>query len=182
MKNGHKLMWIFLQLTIIFDAFETKSVFKFTNLKCEDHDPSFASFEKCQLKVVGRGLVSLNIRVGLYKTPVTNSTINIGLYKRANGYKPFLYNTTENVCAFFANRKKYPIIKAVFDTFLKNSNLNHTCPYNDAIIVKDLILDESRFVYLPLPEGQYLAKANVFAYNDLKATVEVFFYRKDPLI
>ncbi|XP_073841469.1 uncharacterized protein [Musca autumnalis] len=148
-------------------------------MKCYDHDVSFSSFELCKLKVVRRGVVALNLRVGLYKTPVRNSTINLALYKRANGYRPFLYNITENVCAFFANRKRYPVLKVLLDLFLVHSNLNHTCPYYDAIIVKDLVLNEELFKFLPVPEGEYLYKLKVFAYNDLKATAEVYFFRKD---
>ncbi|XP_058985267.1 uncharacterized protein LOC105262238 [Musca domestica] len=101
------------------------------------------------------------------------------MYKRASGYRPFLYNITQDICAFFANRKRYPIVKVIFDVFLKQSNLNHTCPYNDAIIVKDLILEEDLFHFFPIPEGEYLFKITVSANNDLKATVEAFFYRKD---
>ncbi|XP_013104281.2 uncharacterized protein LOC106084880 [Stomoxys calcitrans] len=161
---------------------QAKSSFKFTNIKCLDHDVKFSSFEICKLSVVGRGLVSLNIKVGLYKTPVTNSTINVAIYKKANGFKPFLYNYTVNVCAFFANRKRYPVIKVLFDIFLQHSNLNHTCPYYDAIVVKDLVLNENMFRLLPLPEGEYMFKLKVFAYNDLKATTEVILFRKDSLM
>lgn len=130
----------------------------------------------------------------------------MALYKRANGYRPFLYNITHDVCDFFANRKRYPILKAFFDLFLHNSNLNHTCPYyvswiwyfyliiiskqnnilfkhfQDAIIVKDLVLREENFKFLPLPEGDYQFKLSVAAYNDLKATVQVFLTRRDDII
>uniref|UniRef100_A0A1I8PLU0 MD-2-related lipid-recognition domain-containing protein n=1 Tax=Stomoxys calcitrans TaxID=35570 RepID=A0A1I8PLU0_STOCA len=161
---------------------QAKFTFKFTNIKCLDHDVNFSSFEVCRLKVIGRGIVSLNIKVGLYKTPVTNSTINMAFYKKANGFKPFLYNYTVDICAFFANRKRYPVIKVFTDLFLENSNLNHTCPYNNAILVKDLVLNEDRFRFLPLPEGEYMLKVKVFAHNDLKATTEVVFYRQDSLM
>ncbi|XP_061402681.1 uncharacterized protein LOC133338528 [Musca vetustissima] len=121
----------------------------------------------------------MNIRVGLYQSPVPNASLNLALYKRANGYRPFLYNISQDACSFFANRKRYPVLKVLFDLFLDKSNLNHTCPYSDAIIVKDFVLEEKLFHYFPIPEGEYLFKMKVFAYNDLKATVEVFFYRKD---
>ncbi|XP_059221397.1 uncharacterized protein LOC106094117 [Stomoxys calcitrans] len=161
---------------------QAKSSFKFTNLKCLDHDVNFSRFEVCRLKVIGRGVVTLNIKVALYKTPVTNSTLNIALYKKANGFKPFLYNYTVDLCAFFANRKRYPVVKVLMELFVNNSNINHTCPYNDALMIKDLVFDEDRFQLLPIPEGEYMIKGKVFAYNELKATTEAMFYRQDSLM
>ncbi|XP_013105438.2 uncharacterized protein LOC106085657 [Stomoxys calcitrans] len=124
-------------------------------------------------------MVALNIKVGLYKTPVTNSTANIALYKRANGYRPFLYNKTHDICAFFANRKRFPFFYVMMGIFLERSNLNHTCPYNDAIMVKNLVLNEDMFHLIPIPEGDYRINANIYAYNDLKASLQVFISRKD---
>ncbi|XP_013105957.2 uncharacterized protein LOC106086003 [Stomoxys calcitrans] len=168
---------------VVFFAFPifqlgAKSIFKFTNIKCQDHDLNFSRSEVCRLKVIGRGLVSLNVRVGLYKTPVTNVTLNMGFYKKANGFKPFLYNYTVDFCDFVRNRKRYPVVKVIFDIFLSASNINHTCPYDHAIVVDNLVLDEGKFQYLPIPEGEYMLKLRVFAYNDLKATVEAYYYRK----
>uniref|UniRef100_A0A1I8Q8T4 MD-2-related lipid-recognition domain-containing protein n=1 Tax=Stomoxys calcitrans TaxID=35570 RepID=A0A1I8Q8T4_STOCA len=161
---------------------QAKSAFKFTNLKCLDHDVNFSRFEICRLKVIGRGVITLNIKVALYKTPVTNSTLNIALYKKANGFKPFLYNYTVDLCAFFANRKRYSVVKVLMELFVNNSNINHTCPYNDALMIKDLVFDEDRFQLLPIPEGEYMIKGKVFAYNELKGTTEAMFYRQDSLM
>lgn len=54
--------------------------------------------------------------------------------------------------------------------------------FQDAIIVKDLVLREENFKFLPLPEGDYQFKLSVAAYNDLKATVQVFLTRRDDII
>ncbi|XP_013106474.1 uncharacterized protein LOC106086371 [Stomoxys calcitrans] len=170
---------LFLNLALLFGLVQAKSSFKFTNIKCLEHDVSFSRFEICRLKVVGRDVVSLNIKVRLYKSPVTNSTVNLAFYKKSNGFKPFLYNGTADVCAFFANRQRYPIFKIIFDMFVRNSNLNHTCPYSDVLAVEELVLNEGMFRYFPLSEAEYLFKAKVYAYNDLKATLEIYFYRKD---
>ncbi|XP_059221398.1 uncharacterized protein LOC131996009 [Stomoxys calcitrans] len=148
---------------------QAKSSFKFTNINCSDQDIKFSHFEICRLKVIGRGVVSLNIKAELYKTPVTNSTIIMALYKKSNGFQPYLYNYTIDVCAFFENRKRYPVVKMIF-------------AYNDAIVVKDLVLNEDMFRFLPLPAAEYVFKMKVFAYNDLKSTVEVRFHRQDSLM
>uniref|UniRef100_A0A1I8N3C3 Uncharacterized protein n=1 Tax=Musca domestica TaxID=7370 RepID=A0A1I8N3C3_MUSDO len=55
--------------------------------------------------------------------------LNLAFYKKASGYRPFLYNITADACAFLANRRRYPVLKVIFDVFLDKSNLNHTCPY-----------------------------------------------------
>ncbi|XP_019891909.1 uncharacterized protein LOC109612374 [Musca domestica] len=158
---------------------EGKSSFKFTNIRCKDNDVNFSSFKKCELKVVRRGIVALNAHLALYQIPVTKATINIGLYKRASGYRPFLYNITQEVCAFFANRQKYPIMNVIFDIFIRESNLNHTCPYDHDIYIKNLVLEESKFKLFPIPEGEYLFKLQILIREQLKGTIEVFLYRKD---
>uniref|UniRef100_A0A1I8Q855 MD-2-related lipid-recognition domain-containing protein n=1 Tax=Stomoxys calcitrans TaxID=35570 RepID=A0A1I8Q855_STOCA len=159
-----------------------KSSFKFTNIKCKDHDIDFAHFDRCKLLVIGRGVVSLDIKVDLYKTPVSNVSLNIALYKRASGYRPFLYNITQDLCAFFRNRKRYPIAKVLLEIFLSNTNVDSKCPITEAFEIKNFLLNEESFRLLPIPEGDYLFKMHVFAYNDLKATVEVYFNRKDGLL
>ncbi|XP_059217510.1 uncharacterized protein LOC106083314 [Stomoxys calcitrans] len=150
------------------------SKYKFTNIKCQDHDKSFSHFEQCQLKVVKRGVVTLNVRVDLYKSPVTNSTMNVTILKKSNGYRAIIPNTTIDVCEYFKNTKRFPIIRMIFAIFEEASNLNHTCPYYDSIIIKDLLLEEKNFVMFPFPPGDYQYLANIYAYNDLKATIQVF--------
>lgn len=45
---------------------------RFTNLKCKSLDTTFSIVEKCNLKLIRRGVVGLNITVKLLKIPVTN--------------------------------------------------------------------------------------------------------------
>ncbi|KAH8416126.1 hypothetical protein KR222_008626, partial [Zaprionus bogoriensis] len=50
------------------------------------------------------------------------------LFKKANGYKPWLYKVDIDVCRFI--RRPYnPIAILVFNLFKEFSNFNHTCPY-----------------------------------------------------
>uniref|UniRef100_A0A1I8NW86 MD-2-related lipid-recognition domain-containing protein n=1 Tax=Stomoxys calcitrans TaxID=35570 RepID=A0A1I8NW86_STOCA len=166
----------------MFAYYAAKSTFKFTNIKCQDHDVNFSRSEICRLKVIGRGIVTLNVRVGLYKIPVTNVSVNAAFYKKANGFKPFLYNYTVDFCDFLLKRKRYPVIKVLFDIFFTASNVNHSCPFDHAIIIDNLLLDEDKFRLFPIPDGEYMLKLKVFAYNDLKATVEMYFNRKNSFL
>ncbi|XP_073821316.1 uncharacterized protein [Musca autumnalis] len=128
----------------------------------------------CNLRVIRRGIIALTVHVKLYQVPVNNVSVNLGLFKKANGYKPFLYNVSFNFCNFMANRKKYPFVNIFYNIIANNSNLNHTCPYDHDIIIKDLTVNENNFKLLPLPRGEYLFDLNVGAYNDWKANVKAY--------
>ncbi|XP_075160392.1 uncharacterized protein LOC142233380 [Haematobia irritans] len=127
---------------------------------------TLVSFLRCDLKVVGRGVIALNVHAKVnYTQPILNGTMNISLFKKANGYRPFLYNYTMDFCDFFKNRKRYPFVKIYWDTVLKNTNLNHSCPYNHDIIVRNATLNEDMFRYMPLPSGEYMFKLRVAICN-----------------
>jgi len=59
--------------------------------------------------------------------------VQFGLYKRLNGYKPFLYNMTLDGCRFLKSRNPNPIALYFYNLFKDYSNINHTCPYNVSI-------------------------------------------------
>ncbi|XP_065361942.1 uncharacterized protein LOC135955520 [Calliphora vicina] len=147
---------------------------RFTNIKCEVLDPQFANLPKCQLKMVQRGVAALDIYVKLFQLPLNNISVTSALYKKASGFRPFLYNTTLNFCEYMKNKKKYPFFNIVVDVFNKNSNVNHTCPYNHDIILHNVILKDSMFKHLPLPEGEYMVHITVYAYNDPKVIVKAY--------
>ncbi|XP_061396021.1 uncharacterized protein LOC133331657 [Musca vetustissima] len=167
-----KLTWLVLLLS----AFHIRNnvAIRFTNIKCQTFHPEFATFEECHLKVIRRGVIGLNVYVKLWQLPVNNISINLAFLKKANGYRPFLYNVTTNFCGFWANRKKYPIVDVFIGVVTKDSNINHTCPYNHDIIVKNLVLDMNKLRYIPFPRGEYRIDLKVAAYNDWKADVKAY--------
>jgi len=59
--------------------------------------------------------------------------VNFGLFKRFNGYRPFLYNQTIDACYFINHQKSNPVAKYFFDIIRGITNLNHSCPYNVCI-------------------------------------------------
>ncbi|XP_019892855.1 uncharacterized protein LOC109612857 [Musca domestica] len=148
---------------------------RFTNLQCDAFHPEFAKFLKCRLKVVKRGVISLNIDVELYQVPVNNITVNLSLHKKSTTFRPFLYNETIDFCKFMASKKHGSLSKFFFNALKKQSNINHSCPYEDNIIVDNLILYEDTFRYFPLPQGEYMIQTKVAAYNDWKADVKTYF-------
>ncbi|XP_073821318.1 uncharacterized protein [Musca autumnalis] len=72
------------------------------------------------------------------------------------------------------NNVSFKIIKLFLDVIMKESNLNHSCPYDHDIIVDNLILDEHKFSFFPLPRGDYMFQLKVAAYNDWKALVRAY--------
>lgn len=72
-----KFFRFYVLLALTSPVFSSRT-FKFTNLKCQDHDPDFARFQVCQLSVKRRGIVSLDITCGIYKPPVTNVSVSQG--------------------------------------------------------------------------------------------------------
>ncbi|XP_029405019.2 uncharacterized protein LOC115065931 [Bactrocera dorsalis] len=150
------------------------SMVKFTNVNCITLDKPFADFAYCKLKALSRDKVALSLRVKLFEIPVNNVSLNVEFFKKYNGYRPFLFNKTLNFCEFLRNKKRIGLLEIIFKFLEPHSNINHTCPYNNDIIVDRLILKPNYFALLPLPAGEYRIKITVGAYNDWKAIVNVF--------
>ncbi|XP_017860683.1 PREDICTED: uncharacterized protein LOC108612316 [Drosophila arizonae] len=124
-------MWLqFVILLLVKNAFSLE-VTRFTNVECEMLDPSYATFEQCELKILGRGIIGLNIYAKLNKGPFNNAKINISLWRKFNGYRPFIFNKTFDFCNYMKNPNgKLSFEKIFLDSIFTNSNLNHSCPFD----------------------------------------------------
>ncbi|KAH8335994.1 hypothetical protein KR074_003456, partial [Drosophila pseudoananassae] len=154
-----------------------QSEFEFTNAVCESLDESFASFEYCYLKSINRTYKYGSLKVKLHKVPVEKIKINFAIYKRLNGYKPFLYNVTIDACKFLKNRKINPVAAFIFELFESFSNMNHTCPYAHDVFVEKApassIRDKLTKV-LPFPPGSYGFFSVWYAYGIARANVNIY--------
>ncbi|XP_036326118.1 uncharacterized protein LOC118739094 [Rhagoletis pomonella] len=126
------------------------------------------------LKALSRNQVALSLSAKLYQVPVTNVGVNADVYKKANGYRPFMFNITTDFCRFIKYRKQTPFGKMILDAVEKYSNINHTCPYDHDIIIKDLVLESKHLQSLPWPMGDYLLKISFAVNNDWKVTVKSY--------
>ncbi|XP_068152648.1 uncharacterized protein [Drosophila tropicalis] len=150
---------------------------EFTNVVCNSFDKSFADFEYCHIKAVNRSYKYVSLKVNLYKVPVTKIKVNLALWKRYNGYKPFLYNVTVDACKFLANPAKNPIANFLFGSFLPYTNANHLCPFNESIILDKLPIDFLNHYLtkvLPFPLGDYGGFSNWYAYDVNRASVKLY--------
>ncbi|KAH8288706.1 hypothetical protein KR054_008287 [Drosophila jambulina] len=134
---------------------DSDALFKLNNIKCNCYDRSFCEFRICQLKVLGRGKVGLSIHVKVHQLPINNSRWAVTLFRRLNGYKPFLFNMSVDVCQFFRHKKRHPFFNMVYEGFRNFSNVNHTCPYNHDLVVDRMVLDDKMISKAPVPNGFY---------------------------
>ena len=115
------------------------------------------------------------------------SQLNIEYLKIANGYRPFLYNSTASFCDITKDSRKFPVLNILINIIL---NIKHTCPYDVSIWeinsqlnkilreyffskqqdneVKRLVLRDNMLRLLPLLSGVYLINFHVAIYNHWK--------------
>ncbi|XP_039497157.1 uncharacterized protein LOC120455242 [Drosophila santomea] len=167
----------FLMFTTHYLA-EVNALVEFTNVQCESLDKDFALFEYCYLKSVNRSYKYCSLKVKLLQLPITKIKVRFGLYKRLNGYIPFLYNMTLDACRFLKSAKPNPIANFFYSFFKDHSNINHTCPYNHDIVVDQMLYNHINYKVtkiLPFPEGSYMFELHWLAY-DIDRAITKFYW------
>nr|XP_036668607.1 uncharacterized protein LOC108013366 isoform X2 [Drosophila suzukii] len=175
--------WGVLVLRLMRKSFGARPLFagvspEFTNIKCTSADVKFVNYEVCRLKSVNRTYKYVSVKSRLFKLPITNATINISVFKRLNGYKPFLYNVSVDACRFLQVQKSNSVVKYLFNLFLTHSNVkNPNCPFNAYVTVDKLttnFLNNQFTNVLPVPEGDYLFVFKWFSENIYRSSVKVY--------
>ncbi|KAH8406786.1 hypothetical protein KR222_002587, partial [Zaprionus bogoriensis] len=72
--------------------------------------------------------------------------------------------------------------KIIYDILKEGSNINHTCPYDNDVILKNLVFKEEYLRVLPLPTGEYKIQIIIGTDNTWVTNVKMFIYRKEDLI
>ncbi|XP_037941285.1 uncharacterized protein LOC119674231 [Teleopsis dalmanni] len=141
-------------------SFKVSSYVEFTNLVCIAVDKDYVEFDYCYLKSVNRTYKYGSMRAKFLKLPITQIVFNYALFKRENGYKPFLYNISVDVCRFLKSPYN-PVTKFFYNSFKDHSNINHSCPFNHDFIVEKLDTKTvtDKLSRLPIPVGQYAMSA-----------------------
>ncbi|KAH8355811.1 hypothetical protein KR200_007241, partial [Drosophila serrata] len=162
-------------------TFQVNSLLEFTNVICEPLDKNFCGFEYCRLEKVNKTFKYITAKVLLFQKPVSKVRINGALYKRSNGYKPYLYNVTIDGCKFFKTLRARPVSRLIYDFLNSTSNLNHSCPYDHDIYVSNLsdnYLNNHITHILTFPKGDYLFQMHWFAYNINRSVIKLYFSLK----
>ncbi|KAH8270824.1 hypothetical protein KR018_005794, partial [Drosophila ironensis] len=140
---------------------------RLTNLKCETFDKTFIQFPTCRLNVLGRNNIALNVYVKLIKLPIKRMIMRFIVYRKLNGYHPFLFNVSEEICHFMKHPNPLKVFYYFQRAVMPDSNLNHTCPYNVSsfkeiqlyfhdVIVRNFTARDGMFAKVPLPQGSYM--------------------------
>ncbi|XP_073835036.1 uncharacterized protein [Musca autumnalis] len=173
MLDNINLLIIFLIVFLNIQQFECKIV-KFTKLECKDNDKSLVDFKHCQLKAVGRNRIAMQVQAELMEPLHDGLQINAELFRKSHDFRPFLYNDTMDFCGFMKNPNRFMFWKILVQDMVKYTNLNHTCPYEDEIVVKDLILEENMFKTLPFPSNDYMVHLKALQQNIIKAEMKIY--------
>ncbi|EDV98173.1 GH17225 [Drosophila grimshawi] len=113
-----------------------------TNVDCHIYNKSRVAIHECRLRAINRHKTIFNLNGSLLYS-ANEVTVELQVFKKANGYKPWLYKSSIDACRFF--RKPYnPIAILVYKLFKEFSNINHTCPYVASITPKNTTLYSSK--------------------------------------
>ncbi|XP_018803791.1 PREDICTED: uncharacterized protein LOC108978117 [Bactrocera latifrons] len=104
-------------------AADESAYIKFTNAHCESFNKSWV-INRCRLRAIKRDVTALNINISVLH-PADDIKLSITYLKKANGFKPFVLNSTLDACEYF-HKKDNPIANLVFPFLVSFSNFNHT--------------------------------------------------------
>ncbi|KAH8397283.1 hypothetical protein KR215_011656, partial [Drosophila sulfurigaster] len=152
---------------------------KLTNVICKIHNTTWIHLYECRLKPISRNVTVFNLN-GTLDYPVHAITLNLQMFKRANGWKPWLLKTTYDSCLGFRTLCN-PIGKYFFNLYRNYSNFNHSCPYVGPFLIQGFHVKPEN-LKLPLPTGQYLLETNWIFGKELDITVKVFFEFTENII
>ncbi|XP_032589585.1 uncharacterized protein LOC6573293 [Drosophila mojavensis] len=175
-------LWVILTIfTICMQhqfPYNNASTIRLTNFICQSHNESWISVHVCRLKAINRNKIVLNFNATMHNTCYELST-TLQLYKKANGYKPWLYNSSVDICKF--TRKPYnPFAIMIYKVMRQYSNMNHTCPYGGPLIITGLHVKYSDL--LPFPSGDYLAKLDWYCFKRKQLSTDLYFKSDEGLL
>lgn len=75
-------MWLPLKFGFLAVVAVSATVTRFTNIQCEVLDPTFCAYNKCELNVLGRGIVGINIHAYFINETAKTSKVSFFQYKK----------------------------------------------------------------------------------------------------
>ncbi|XP_026836489.1 uncharacterized protein LOC6548068 [Drosophila erecta] len=147
----HKVLIFAVSLLVAYLGCGEAPSLKMTNAVCKSYNQSWVVFHYCRLKAYSRTKTSLNLNL-TFTEPANNISVHVKSMKKANGYKPFLFDFTLDACEFM-RRRNHPVAKIIWNMIRNVSTVNHTCPYTGLQMLSDFHNAE---IPVPLPSGDYL--------------------------
>ncbi|XP_050320096.1 uncharacterized protein LOC126753034 [Bactrocera neohumeralis] len=150
-----------------------------TNIKCIVLDKSCVDFTECRLRMVKRDVNEISVYAKLFQLPVVNTSFQLKFMKKSNGYRPYFGEVNYDGCKFLETQKN-PLVKYLYSFLLPYTNVNHTCPINHDIVLRNYRIDEKLLKGAGfLPTGEY-AFFITWTFNSMKCgRTEMFFKHKE---
>ncbi|KAH8300154.1 hypothetical protein KR044_010791, partial [Drosophila immigrans] len=128
------------------------AMLRFTNVICHSGNVTSYTIHTCRLKALQRNKIGLFFNATLnYK--VKQLTLHFQSVKKANGYKPWLYNYSVDCCDYLRKRNN-PVFNILTNLTKEYTNMIHTCPFEGPLTINGLFVKPSS-IPLPLPTGEY---------------------------
>lgn len=131
-------------------------------LECSQNDGERLALVECDLKRISRNDFKINITINLLER-VKDVWIHGVAYYKYNHYQKFPIDLWEDLCGWLSGKSKSYILDWFVKKLLKFSNLNHTCPYEGTIFVKNnnISYKEIQNFEVFLPSGRFRIDVNL---------------------
>ncbi|XP_017027573.1 uncharacterized protein [Drosophila kikkawai] len=157
---------------------------KFKSLHCTNYNKTLGEIKLCKIKAINRYRNSISIQFR-QKTTVHNVNMRLELFKRANGWRPFLYNISFNLCDFLSKRNNM-IVRLGYEYIKPYIPItNYTCPFKKGHLIKvtDLEFDIEKFrIRFPIETGEYAIQLSFIVARivtlTLNGSAEYYNYRE----
>lgn len=115
----------------------------------------------CDIKHISRRNVRVKIE-NSFEKPVTTAWAHIVVYYRYNTYQKYAIDLWENLCGFLDKKASSYFMLWAVSRVLNYTNLNHSCPYKENIIIKinNMSIDVIQIEPL-MPAGRYRLDINL---------------------
>ncbi|XP_049308679.1 uncharacterized protein LOC125777634 [Bactrocera dorsalis] len=138
----------------------------------------YFSISQCKFKALRRGITEVTVEITVLRKPINNATVRGEVRKRGVETGKPLMDFQIDACAFQRNKNRNVIANLVYQ-FMgleKWSNMNHTCPYNHDLLLKQYPFNGWTMGKLvPLPLGHYTVTTFWASYNMDGVQVDVYF-------
>ncbi|XP_013104036.2 uncharacterized protein LOC106084705 [Stomoxys calcitrans] len=139
-------------------------------LECLTYDPEYAKFDLCELDTSLRNNPTLSIAIRLLTIPVTNINLRVEVGLLGSSPPIIVLNNSWDGCAFLKSRKSNKVFGRLYRYIAPYTNLNHSCPINHDVIIKNLTVAEGGSA-LAMLGGEFVAK--VYAASDGKTRISI---------
>ncbi|XP_017080347.1 uncharacterized protein LOC108114100 [Drosophila eugracilis] len=174
-----RLLSLVLRILIILDWSEGK-VFKVTKMECRTLDPSFTYFRSCKVVHRENGRAALYINeVFLYKDPIDDIILNLGIFKIARNRRFQFLNETLDYCLFSRQFLASGFFGFLMTPLLRISNVNGSCPLQQNIIINGFPVNEDTIKEIPIPNGVYMFNLRTSMKKKWRTDVKVYATRVD---